>query len=97
MVSKILKNRRDRKLSAWLGLAAALAAFIGALYFDLDFDSLGPVIGVFLGISGAELTSVYFRVRPEDKLLDLLQRYINNDPEAVRQFSFKAVSGENAA
>jgi hypothetical protein len=33
----------------------------------------------------AWLIHVYFAVRPDDKLIDLLQRYVNRDPEAIVQ------------
>jgi len=89
-----VKNRR--KIGAWLGLATVVAFWIGQYYFD-RLDSLGPVIAVFLGISAAELASLYFRVRPEDKMVDLLQRYINSDAEALAQFSSRHDPDEIAA
>jgi hypothetical protein len=96
MISNIPKNRRDRKLGAWLGLATALAAFVAVQYFDFHHESLGPVFAILLGFSTGEVARAHFRVRPEDKLIDLLQRYVNSDPEAVRQFSFKSESSERA-
>ena len=79
------KVQRGRRIGAWLGLVVAFCAYILVSYFDFHLDSLGMVFGIFLGISIVELTTQYFRVRPEDKLINLLQRFINSDPEALRQ------------
>jgi len=86
IISSYSTIKKRRKIGAWLGLATAVAFWIGQYYFD-RLDALGPVIAVFLGISAAELASLYFGVRPEDKMVDLLQRYINSDAEAIAQFS----------
>lgn len=86
IVSSYSKVKNHRKFGAWLGLAAVVAFWIGQNYYE-RLDSLGPAIAVFLGISAAELASLYFRVRPEDKMVDLLQRYINSDAEALAQLS----------
>jgi len=87
IIKSIPKRRRDRKLGSWLGLAVAVAAFGLYQSFGSQYEALGPVIGVLLGFSAAEVVRAHFRVTPEDKLIDLLQRYVSRDPEAVRQFS----------
>ena len=97
LITTIPKRRRDHKLGAWLGLAIAAAAFGAAQHFGAQYDSLGPVLGVLLGISAGEVARAHFRVTPEDKLIELLQRYISRDPEAVRQFSLRVGQGKNAA
>ena len=96
IVSSFSKVQNRRKIGAWVGLATVIAFWIGQYYFD-RLDSLSPVIAVFLGASVAELASLHFRVRPEDKMVDLLQRYINNDAEALAQISSTRDRGEIAA
>ena len=97
MISDISKARRHRRIGAWLGLATALIVFVGTQYFDFGRESLGPIVGIFLGLAVAELSSAYFGIRSEDKLVDLLQRYINSDPEAIEQLSTKSTSSGFAA
>jgi hypothetical protein len=96
-INGIPKRRRDRKLGAWFGLASAVAGFAALQYVGSQYDSLGPVLGIFLGFSAAEVARVHFRVTPEDKLIELLQRYISRDPEAVQQFAMQVGPGKNAA
>lgn len=96
LITTIPKRRRDRKLGAWLGLAVAVAAFSALPYLGPQYDSLGPIIGILLGFATGEVARVHFRVTPEDKLIELLQRYISRDPEAVRQFSMQDGSSQNA-
>ena len=97
MISNVPKHRRSRKLNACLGLATALCVVIAVEYFEFYRGSLGPIAAIFLGFAVGEVARAYFRVRPEDKLIDLLLRYVNSDPEALRQFSFKAATSERAA
>lgn len=97
MIRRIPKRRRDRKLGAWLGLAAAVAVFGLFQAFGSQYELLGPLIGVLLGFSTAEVARAHFRVEPEDKLIELLQKYVSRDPEAVRQVSMRVGSGGKAA
>jgi hypothetical protein len=97
MISNIPKARRDRKLSAWSGLIIALVALIGVHILDYWVSTLGLFIAVLVGFSIGKLAAEYFRVRPDDKLIDLLLRYVNDDPEAVAQLSGQADAMENAA
>jgi hypothetical protein len=88
IVSTYSAIRSRRRTGAWLGLAIVVALWIAIAYTE-RLDSLGTVLGIFLGLLVAELASLYFGIRPEDKLIDLLQRYINQDAEALKQFSSK--------
>lgn len=87
MISDISKARRHRRIGALLGFATALILFVGVQYFDSASESLVAIIAILLGFSAAELPSVYLKVRTEDKLIDLLRRYIDSDPEAIKQLS----------
>ena len=97
LITTIPKRRRDRKRGAWLGLAIAVAAFIAVQYLGPQYASAAPIMGILLGFSAGEVARVHFRVTPEDKLVELLQRYISRDPEAVRQFSMQDGVGRDAA
>lgn len=88
IVSAYSATRKRRKIGAWIGLATIAAFWIAMVYID-RLESVGTVLGISLGILIAELASLYFGVRPEDKMIDLLQRYINQDAEALEQFSLK--------
>lgn len=88
IVSAYSATQRRRRTGAWIGLAALAAFWIAMAYID-RLGSVGTVLGISLGLIIAELASLYFGTRPEDKLIDLLQRYINQDAEALEQFSSK--------
>jgi hypothetical protein len=88
--------QRKRKAGAWIGLGFIVVCWV-AIYYTDRFDSIGDVLAIFLGFITAELASLYFGVRPEDKMVDLLERYINNDAEALKQFSLKRSSEASAA
>ena len=96
LIAEIPKRRRERKIGAWLGLAIAVAAFIAFQQFGARYESLVYVVGIALGFAVGEVARAHFRVTHEDKLIDVLQRYINRDPEAVRQFSTQAGPGGDA-
>ncbi|MCJ7591565.1 MAG: hypothetical protein MUO51_09445 [Woeseiaceae bacterium] len=91
------KVQKGRRIGAWLGLVVTFCAYILVSYFDFHHDSLALIFGIFLGISIVELTTQYFRVRPEDKLINLLQRFINTDPEALGQVLERPGTDEAAA
>ena len=88
IVSAYSATRKRRKIGAWIGLATVAAFWIAMAYVD-RLDSVGTVLGMSLGLLIAELASLYFGTRPEDKMVDLLQRYVNQDAEALEQFSLK--------
>jgi len=81
-------RRRRRKRSAWFGFVFLLGVFAvvnGLDPFPWEFDS--SIVGIALGASAASLIHAYLGVSPDDKLVDLLQRYINHDPEAIKQIA----------
>jgi hypothetical protein len=93
LISEIERSRFRRQRGAWIGLVITLVAWFSVSYFEWLSNSSSIVIGVFLGIAIVNLASAYSSVRADDKLNDVLQRYVNNDPEALRQLS--TVKGEN--
>lgn len=88
--------QRKRKVGAWIGLGFIVAFWV-AIYYTDRFDSIGNVLAIFLGFVTAELASLYFSVRPEDRMVDLLERYVNNDAEALKQFSSRRSSDASSA
>lgn len=96
LIKDVPKARRNRKLSAWSGLITSLVILIGVHFFDYQVSTLGLFIATIVGFSIGNLAAEYFRVRPDDKLVDLLLRYVNDDPTAIRQLSDQVGSLEKA-
>ena len=81
------KRRKHRKIGAWIGLVLLLALLAIEIRFSPYGDGLPTVLAVFLGVAVSTLAHEYFGVSAENRLLDLLQRYVNSDPEAIRQIA----------
>jgi len=98
MLSRLSARRKRRMWDAWLSFLLAVALNIATYGYGV-FPSLteSPFLGMAVGVSFAYLVHVYFAVRPEDKLIELLQRYVNRDPEAVKQLSAAVESDTVAA
>jgi hypothetical protein len=95
--SQIEKNKKRRRLNAWMNILA-IPVYVGMVRFFEFGESLPFMLGgALVGLSLANLSHVYFGVRSEDKLIGLLQRYVNRDPDAIQQFSDAAKSGGVAA
>jgi hypothetical protein len=98
LIAGISKNRKRRK---WDALATFLVSIIlatatfGFGMFPALSNSM--FLGVAVGASIMWLIHVYFGVRSEDKFVDLLQRYINRDPEAVAQIAAASEAEQVAA
>ena len=86
LISQLRTRRKHRKWDAWLSFVLAVGLLVAVEGYGL-LPSLGefPFIGMAVGAAVAYLIHVYFAVRPDDKLIDLLQRYVNRDPEAIAQ------------
>ena len=81
------KRRKRRRIGAWIGLVLLLVLLAIEVRFGLYGGGLATVLAVFIGVVVSTLAHEYFGVSAENKLLDLLQRYVNSDPEAVRQIA----------
>ena len=92
ILSEIEPRRVRRRRDAWIYLIAAFL-LVGITNNVEMFSSLGDESILYVGIAVAAmyLAHTYFAVRPEDKMLDLLQRYVNQDPEALAQLAESAV------
>jgi len=89
LLSKIPAERAKRRRNLLLGFALYLVVPVIALYVDLDFDSRYDLTDVYSVLGGFLLGqwAWYLRSRPEDKLIEVVQRYVNRDPEAIREFA----------
>lgn len=87
LLADIDKRRSNRRRDAWIWLATAVI-FVAAEHMGVPWlESIDTFLVAILGVSVAYLVHSYFAVRPEDKLLDLLQRYVDRDPEALLQIA----------
>jgi len=98
LLSNVARRRRQRRLDAWTALLLAAFSLVLTEGFGLlpslrDTGLQELVVGLLV----AHLIHVYFTVRPSDKLIDLLQRYVNEDAEAVTQLHGANRSGEVSA
>lgn len=87
LISNIEHSRLRRRRFAWIGLVSALVVLTAASYFDWSSSELYMVIGLLLGSAAWSVDRAYSAVRIDDKLNDLLLRYVRSDPEALRQLS----------
>ena len=86
LLTNIESRRRARKLGAWIALIGAVALVLVTAKFGWLPSLTGSgVPAVLLGAAAAHLAWVYSSARPEDRLMELLQRYVNQDPDAVQQ------------
>ena len=86
LLSALSKRHKRRKWDAWFSFLSTIALIVATYGYGM-FPSLieWPFLGMAAGGTSGYLMHVYFAVRPEDKLIELLQRYVNRDPEAVAQ------------
>lgn len=98
LISGLSDRKRRRKWDAWLTFVSATGLTVATYGYGL-FPSLmeWPILGFATGASVAYLVHVYFAVRPEDKLIELLRRYVDRDPEAIAQISGNLESDEVVA
>jgi hypothetical protein len=87
-LSEVETRHLRRKRDAWLYLIAVFLLIVLTnnveVFAALDDTS---ILGAGIAVAVIYLVKLYFAVRPEDKLVELLQRYVNQDPEAVAQLA----------
>jgi len=98
LLSNVARRRQQHRLDAWTALLLAAFSLVLTEGFGL-LPSLREtgLQGLIFGLLVAHLIHVYFTVRPSDKLIDLLQRYVNEDAEAITQLHGTNPSGEVSA
>jgi hypothetical protein len=94
--SQIEKNKKWRRINAWINLVSIPVILYIASLLNLVPPFPMALVGTIVGFTVANLANVYFGVRSEDKLIDLLQRYVNRDPEAISQMSEASGTSEPA-
>jgi hypothetical protein len=77
LITDIEKSKRQRKLGAWISL----------LLIPISWKFSPQVSGLISAVVITHLIHFYIGTRPDDKLIDLLQRYVHSDAEAIRQLS----------
>ena len=87
LIADIETSRNRRRRAAWVGLIIVLASSFALSYFNWFAGSSSTLIGVLLGAAIVNLLNAYSTIRVDDKLNDVLQRYVNSDPDAVRQLA----------
>ena len=96
LLAEIEKRRSDRKRGAWLNLVVVILLSIAASSGLQALQEQWVLLGLLMVFAVAYLANVYFAVRPEDKLMVLLQRYVSQDPEAVVQIGESAKADERS-
>jgi len=87
LISNIENSQLQRRRAAWIGLVSAIVVFIAASYFNSSSSELSLIVGLVLGAAALNFASAYSTLRSDDKLNDVLLRYVRSDPEALRQLS----------
>ena len=97
LIADIEKSRRQRKTGALVFLFFIPIWWYGMPLIGIESDTVSQITALLLGFGVAYLVNVYFGIRPDDKMIDLLQRYVNGDAEAIRQLSEKSEASGTAA
>jgi hypothetical protein len=89
---------KRRRRDAWISFLTVIALFVATYQFEL-LASLrqSGLLGFAVGATAVYLIHVYFAIRPEDKLISLLQRYVHCDAEAVKQVAQATETNGTAA
>lgn len=96
LIADIPRSRRRRKAGVWLGFVTALLVFLALPSAGIHWESMSAFIGLMLGVSASQLIGTNFGARPEDRLADVLLRYVNDDPEAIEQLAARPGAREPA-
>ena len=88
LISKWPARLKRRKRDAWSYFVSVTALMVATHGYGMfPYFAEGPVLAVAMTATIFYLANVYFAVRPEDKLVELLRRYIDRDPEAIEQIA----------
>ncbi|MDH3512708.1 MAG: hypothetical protein OER85_17840 [Gammaproteobacteria bacterium] len=88
--------QKKRRKASWTNVATLFAIWAILTYLDRLSDQM---FGILMGISIVALIQalrVESQVSPEDKLLQLLRRYLNRDAEALMQISSARAPEKNS-
>lgn len=87
MLSQIDSYQKNRRRTAWINLGMVFAFWAVLTYLDRMTDQLVGMFTILTIITLSTVMRVQFQWSSEDKLLDLLRRYVNRDAEAIKQMS----------
>lgn len=94
LLRQIPVERAKRRRNLFLGLACWLVVPAVVMYVDIDYSNLYGIdlAGIYSVLGGFLMGqwAWYLRSRPEDKLIHIIQRYVNRDAEAIRAFAKNA-------
>ena len=96
LITGIEKNRRRRKNGVWWTVLVLLVTWFVLPLIGIEKETVFTLVAVAFGIAFSDYVNNYIRVRSEDKLIDLLQRYVNGDAEAIRQLLDKSEAAGSA-
>ena len=87
ILSQLDSYQKNRRRTAWINLGMVFAFWAVLTYLDRMTDQLFGMITILSIITLSAVLRVQFQWSSEDKLLDLLRRYVNRDAEAIEQMS----------
>lgn len=96
ILSQLDSYEKKRRKSAWSLLGVVLTSWAVLAYLDRMTDQLYGMITVLCIITVSNVLRAQFQLTSEDKLLDLLRRYVNRDAEAIAQMSTKKSPGADS-
>ncbi len=87
LLDDVERRRSRRRLHAWIAFVSVLAVNAADWITDFGSPEASTILVFSLVMGMGYLISLYTVVRDEDKLIELLRRYVNNDPDAIRQIA----------
>lgn len=86
LLDRSARSKR-RTTALWSFFLSSLVLLVSNVWFRWLDESYLVLPPLFVATGFSLLCSHYFAIDAEEKLLDLLQRYVRHDPEAVQQLS----------
>ena len=87
ILSQLDSYQKKRRKTAWSTFGVVLISWAVLAYLGRMTDQLFGMITVLFIVTLSNALRAQFQLSPEDKLLDLLRRYVNRDAEAIAQMS----------
>ena len=87
ILSQLDSYQKKRRKTAWGFLGLVLISWALFAYLDRMTDQLYGMVTILCIITLSNVLRAQFQLTSEDKLLDLLRRYVNRDAEAIVQMS----------
>lgn len=97
LLSQIDAHRGSRKRHAWTTLCSLLIFWAVYWYLSELSEFLVGMLSALTVVALMHAIRVQFEVAPEDKLIEILIRYVNSDAEVITQLSAKGRSTNGGA